>query len=155
MNVDYEKSWLERKISIDPKTDCWNWKGMRNIKGYGIIDWVVNGRRQTIRAHRRSFQVYKGEIPGGLFVRHTCDNSSCINPDHLLTGTHQDNMDDMEVRGRRAVGINCNNSKLTTEDVVQIRQLAGTKTQGELAIMFNVNRRTIGNVQRRVTRNLT
>jgi len=33
-------------------------------------------------------------------VRHTCDNIKCINPSHLLGGTHLDNMNDRSKRGR-------------------------------------------------------
>lgn len=35
-----------------------------------------------------------------LEARHTCDNAWCINPDHLVAGTSQDNHDDMVERQR-------------------------------------------------------
>ncbi len=38
----------------------------------------------------------------GWFVRHTCDNPPCINPLHLVRGTHAENMADMKAKGRAA-----------------------------------------------------
>lgn len=51
----------------------------------------------------------------GMVVRHTCDNRRCINPDHLLLGTTQDNMNDMARRRRHG------KIKLTIEQVHEIR----------------------------------
>lgn len=61
----------------------------------------------------------------GLVVRHTCDNPRCINPEHLLIGTHADNMrDKMERgRGRWLRGEAHSGAKLTKEQVVLIRNL--------------------------------
>ena len=76
----------------------------------------------------------------GLIVRHSCDNPSCINPQHLILGTHADNMQDKVARGRWKGG---RPGKLTAEQVAVVR-LGGSSTT--LAAQFNVSRGTIDNV---------
>lgn len=75
---------------------CWYWTGSPNGSGYGSLE--INYKSE--RAHRLSFKLFKGHIPEGLHVCHTCDNRICVNPDHLWLGTRQDNMDDMRRKGR-------------------------------------------------------
>ena len=49
------------------KTDtCWLWTASKNHNGYGIFD--INGKTQ--RAHRLSYELYKGKIPDGLQIDH-------------------------------------------------------------------------------------
>lgn len=81
---------------IDKPSKCWNWLGVKNLQGYGKFSQF--GR--TFAAHRTSYEMHKGPIPSGQVVRHACDNPSCVNPSHLLTGTRHDNMADMVARGR-------------------------------------------------------
>lgn len=79
---------------------CWLWLGRLNHKGYGVVRF----RGKTWQAHRAMYADRVGAIPDGLFVLHRCDVRACVNPEHLFTGTNQDNMRDMVTKGRQAKG---------------------------------------------------
>lgn len=97
---------------------CWEWVGSKDGRGYGVF---CRGNK-TCRAHRISYEAYKGKIPADMVICHSCDNPSCINPDHLRVGTMKENMADREARGRRDVkGEQIGTSKLTESDVREIR----------------------------------
>lgn len=86
--------FVERGLSTQ---ECWPWTGSKNPKGYGLLGPQYKPYR---RAHRYVWFLANGEIPKGLLVLHTCDNPSCVNPDHLWLGTAQDNTTDMMQKGR-------------------------------------------------------
>ena len=55
------------------------------------------------RRHRRVYAAKMGltmEQIKDVVVRHTCDNTRCINPEHLIGGTQADNMQDASQRNR-------------------------------------------------------
>ena len=81
------------------ESGCWEWNGTIAVNGYGVITSGKHGLRDA-HMHRLSFEIFNGPIPAGAIVRHTCDNPPCMNPDHLLTGTQDDNMQDMVERRR-------------------------------------------------------
>lgn len=91
----------------------------------------------------------------GLVVRHTCDNARCINPEHLLLGTHQDNMDDRVDRERCSKGEHHPQSVLTQATVAYIRKVYKPRCrvhgQRALARKFSVNQRTIYDVLHSIT----
>lgn len=87
-----------------------------------------------------------GPIPHGLVLRHTCDNPACVNLNHLIIGTHADNVADRVKRGRSAKGERNGRSKLTKESVIAIRQDT-TRSKAELARRFNVDPKVIYNVK--------
>lgn len=75
---------------------CWLWLGAKDSDGYGNIKV---GNRGT-HAHRIAYALKVGHIPTGLSVLHSCDNRSCVRPDHLFLGTQLDNVNDMAKKGR-------------------------------------------------------
>jgi hypothetical protein len=85
---------------VDKSGGCWIWTGCKTPLGYGQA-CCAGGHR---KAHRVSFTISNGPIPDGLDVLHKCDNPSCVNPSHLEAGTHLQNMEQMKIRGRAAVG---------------------------------------------------
>lgn len=89
------KARFETKFVKNLETGCWEWQ-MFLVKGYGefCINYII------YQAHRISYEIHVGEIPDGLQVLHSCDNRSCVNPNHLFLGTQQDNVDDMIAKGR-------------------------------------------------------
>lgn len=91
-------------VHVDQTDECWRWKLRISNKGYGQFGVVRDGKVKQIPAHRVSFELTYGPIPDGLFACHTCDNGWCVRPDHIFIGTHQDNMDDRNRKGRQVKG---------------------------------------------------
>lgn len=95
-----------------------------------------------MRAHQVAYIEHKGEIPIGMIIRHTCDKPGCINPNHLLMGTHADNVADRVNRNRSAVKEQNGRSKLTIKNVEFIKK-HNELSHAELARKFNVSARAI------------
>lgn len=108
---------LREKYVVDKATGCWNWTGKLMWHGYGRMEIDEN----QMYAHRASWFIHHGEIPDGLFVCHHCDNKKCVNPEHLYLGTAQQNMNDAVARNRFPLGTKRKNTKLTEDQVVEIK----------------------------------
>lgn len=76
-----------KHIIVDEATGCWIWQKSCNSAGYGQL--TENGKYWL--AHRYSFTCVKGEINPGLLLRHTCHNTKCCNPEHVIQGTNLEN----------------------------------------------------------------
>jgi hypothetical protein len=109
------------------ESGCHEWTGRINSSGYGII--YFNKKQQA--AHRVAWQIANGEIPKGMLVCHTCDNPPCVNVNHLWLGTHQDNMDDMTVKGRDANSqkTHCSNGHPYDKENTRITIRTGSQLQ--------------------------
>lgn len=90
--------------------------------GYGTLRYKGKNERAHRVAYAHANSVEISSI-GHLDIMHSCDNPPCINPRHLVAGTHTDNMRDMFSKGRRiaAVGERASKAKLTEKDVRDIR----------------------------------
>lgn len=141
------KASLLSRRRID-KNGCWLWTMTKTRGGYGQI--MVGAERFTV--HRVSAKLWLDfDIESDLLVLHKCDVRQCFNPDHLFTGDHKDNSEDMVHKGRSAVGQNNAQSKLRDEDVVEIRtRLSDGETQQSIADAFNVTQPLIGFIKRGV-----
>lgn len=128
-----ERFWS--KVEMIPFHTCWEWMGAKHFR-YGSIRMGGRGS-PTKLAHRYSYKLHYGDFDERLFVCHTCDNPSCVNPRHLFLGTHQDNMDDMKKKGRQ-IG-NKRRNKLSYDDVKKIRSLKGQMSIRKISELFNLN----------------
>lgn len=144
-----ERFWKYTKIAKSPVL-CWNWIGPKNHAGYGSMK--IN--QKQIGAHRFSYKLHIGDIPIGLFVCHSCDNPSCVNPTHLWLGTPQENMTDKIKKGRtrscHMYGETNPKSKLSVRDVEEIRKLykTGSYTQRKLGKIYKMSHTAIGDILR-------
>lgn len=105
---------------------CWLWTGYRMPNGYALFG--IGERKHPMRlAHRCSYTMFIGPIPKDKLVLHKCDIRHCVKPKHLWIGTQQDNMDDMNRKGRRvrkgSKGEEHPRAKLTESDIFKIREM--------------------------------
>jgi Autographiviridae endonuclease len=171
---DQQQSRHYWKHVVIKESGCWEWDGPVLTKGYGAV--TCTGRVQS--AHRVSYRIHVGPIPNGLWVLHHCDNPPCSNPEHLYLGGPKENSRDMALRGRSVKGRSIphptiggdnhylrrhpekikrgsqkSTSKLTEDDVIQIRHLyaTGTYRQVDLASTYGVTQEVISSVVLRKT----
>jgi hypothetical protein len=102
------------------KSGCWVWIGPCHPKGYG--EFCANG--QKIYAHRYIYEYLNGPLMAGLELDHTCNNKSCVNPDHLEAVIHAENMRRAAERGVWT-GERNGNAKRTEKQVRLIKMLYG------------------------------
>ena len=105
------EGWIARELAlpleerfwgrVQKGPDCWIWMGPRlsrnPARAYGHL-WA-NGRNRI--ASQVAWELANGEpFPARRGACHTCDNPSCVRPDHIFPGTQQDNARDAEAKGR-------------------------------------------------------
>jgi hypothetical protein len=135
------------KVSPEPNSGCWLWTGSvwkQSNGDYGEC-WAFGKRELATHAAYREFKCER--VPKGMILRHICDVPSCVNPDHLVLGTQTDNMADRQKRGRTARGERAGPSKLTAD---QVREIRASKMSGrKLGPIYGVSQVMIDKIKRR------
>jgi hypothetical protein len=142
------KERFDEKWVLCNHTGCWAWTAGKDKDGYGEF-WAGKelGKEHDIGAHRASWLIHKGKISEDMQVLHTCDNPSCVNPEHLFLGTNAKNMKDKVSKGRQPKGADYNRSSLIDSDIPMIRKSA--MTARELALIYGVTASTIDHIRTR------
>lgn len=142
-----DRFWL--KVDIQGPDECWEWAAARNTErgDYGVFH---PRKPYTTGAHRFALEMKLGRpLKNGMYACHDCDNPPCVNPNHLVEGTHQENVADSVSKMRHKHG--SKGSKLSDDDVLAIRHRAdsGEKNR-DLASEYGVHETLISMITRGV-----
>lgn len=106
-----------------PITGCWNWTGPLDNNGK-VPRPVVCYKAQGISAHRLLYRYFKKlELRKNDFLSRACRNEYCVNPDHMILENSLAFKKRMVEEGRVSRGGDRPNSKLSKDDVLDIRRL--------------------------------
>lgn len=136
--IDRATAIIERS-KRDLKTGCIVRQTCLLKTGYSVVKVTPDGRKK-MGTHRFIWTAFRGEIPAGVDVLHSCDNRACINIDHLELGNDVKNMRQMCARSR---GKNSHGRhKLTVDKVLRLRKewKNGNRDNVRLANKYKVSR---------------
>lgn len=135
--------------SVVRDNGCIEYRGGECKHPYGLVSITIEGKRKNVPAHRAMYMALnnKLDLPPNIFIRHTCDNTCCVNIDHLEEGTAKDNMMDCIERGRRAKRYNLHTRmRIYDDDTIKaIRQAKGSNK--EIAYKYNISRGYVSKIK--------
>ncbi len=136
--------WLRDRANYSGD-DCLIWPFNRISDGYGALGYLGD----QVYAHRFMCELIHGAPPTPKHrAAHSCGRGQdgCVNPKHLSWKTNSENQLDRRAHGTAQHSWWGNKGKLSPADVIEIRRIGRSKTQAELAAMFNCTRPTIHRV---------
>ncbi len=119
---------------------------------YPTVKLCRDGTGSTYRLHLLVLTAFIGPRPEGMEARHFPDRdkrNNCLS--NLQWGTKKENAADKEVQGQSQRGILNHQSKLSEEDVRNIRRLAeqGLLPQTAIAAMYGIRQQQVSRLLRR------
>lgn len=141
--------WAREVAVLFDGDGCLTWPFSRFPDGYGAL---VTPDARSSRASRVICTFSHGEPPSSHHeAAHSCGkgHEGCVSPKHLRWATKAENAADRTDHGTHGRGDENGMSKLTEDDVLEIRSLQGAMTQQAIANLFGVDRTQVGNILRR------
>ncbi|MFF3222559.1 HNH endonuclease [Nocardia suismassiliense] len=125
-------SGIEEKLrfigwEVDDQTGCWNWLGLIDKHGYGVMARTAVGQF----AHRASYHVFVEPVIKGMPIHHKCANRRCMNPSHLELTSQRDNLGEMFLRNfyeKRIAALEAENRELLARLRSSTRARSSTTT---------------------------
>lgn len=135
---DVESSWTRRgRLCI--LTEAWHPLKPILRNGYPTVNLCRGGKKTICKIHRLVLEMFVGPCPEGMVACHNDGHRANNDLSNLRWGSYQSNSDDTLLHGTRAMGAKCGATKLTEDEVVQIRRLrAEGEAIGDLAVRFGV-----------------
>lgn len=133
--------WLEEHKDNE-SDECLIWPFSRNVSGYASVKY--RGAQQS--ACPVMCTLAHGPKPAPEYeAAHSCGKGhlGCINPQHLRWATPKENAEDKKLHGTHRAGSDIPSSKLTEEDVSEIRALKGVLSQAKIGALFGVGQSAI------------
>lgn len=135
--------WIDGNISSATEHECMNFPFPVGSHGYGMF----SVRYRKMLAHRYVCEKAHGVPPTAEHqAAHSCGNKTCVNPHHLRWATRVENEDDKRSHGTNAAGERNGATKLTIDDVAEIRR--SKKSHRSIASVFGVSSSTVGRIKR-------
>jgi hypothetical protein len=130
-----------RGLNREELGDDWHQvKGWLHKSGHRNVRVKINGKPTMFSLHVLVATTFHGPCPEGLECCHKNGIPSDNRADNLRWGTRKENIQDQFDHGCFAIGERSGASKLTEDQVREIRRLKATgMTLRALAAMFNVN----------------
>jgi len=137
--------WLEEHLNYQGD-DCLIWPFQR-AQDSGVAAMKYKGKQG--QATRVMCEMAHGKAPTPRHeAAHSCGkgHEGCIHPKHLRWATHKENLADQELHGTKVRGEKLHSAFLTESLVKDIRAMAGTMTQADIARHFGLTPQHVGKI---------
>jgi DNA-binding XRE family transcriptional regulator len=112
-------------------------------KGYPHVGLNAEGRASTKAVHVLVAEAFLGPRPEGMQVAHGDGNPANPRVENLRWATQVENAHDALIHGARAMADRAGASKLSWDEVREIRRIGGSETQAALAERFGIKQTTV------------